>query len=324
MKLTIKESNKVVLEVNKGYSAEVYNALDSDFKSEWDNKVDANYLTDQVELWLYNTEELEREIYNTRRKPHSIAYAAMLDLFQDVVMRYSNRKIQVTSDMAKRWLTKNGLKYEEVLAPIVARIEEDRADNKKTESIIRENVDEVAVEELVLYITNDGDLYRQIITPTINNLKRKIKRGVYDDSLALKAWMNVADAGVQKYDEEFGSGRGSLKLCNKSTREAIASELKDYYEDDVFEDADVKESVKFKRSRKSRVTESDDVVDRRGFVSLVKLNNYGSYSVLNDGYFVIKILADDDSDAKRQFNDFLSTDWKADWKNGTLPKYYEE
>jgi hypothetical protein len=229
MKLTIKESNKVVLEVNKGYSAEVYNALDSDFKSEWDNKVDANYLTDQVELWLYNTEELEREIYNTRRKPHSIAYAAMLDLFQDVVMRYSNRKIQVTSDMAKRWLAKNGLKYEEVLAPIVARIEEDRADNRKTESFTREDVD-----------------------------------------------------------------------------------------------VDVKKSVRSKRSRKSRMTESDDVVDRRGFVSLVKLNNYGSYSVLNDGYFVIKILADDDSDAKRQFNDFLSTDWKSDWKNGTLPKYYDE
>lgn len=30
--------------------------------------------------------------------------------------------------------------------------------------------------ELFLYATNDGDLYRQIITPIINNMRKKLQR----------------------------------------------------------------------------------------------------------------------------------------------------
>lgn len=89
------------------------------------------------------------------------------------------------------------------------------------------------VDELVLYITNDGDLYRQMTTPIINNMKRKHKNGNYDDTLAVKAWMHLTDAGVKKYDKEFGSGKGSVAWLNKATREAIAEELKEYYEDEI-------------------------------------------------------------------------------------------
>lgn len=89
------------------------------------------------------------------------------------------------------------------------------------------------VNELVLYITNDGRLYKQMTTPIINNMKRKRKNGNYDDSLAVKGWQHLADEGVRRYDKEFGSGRGSLSMLNKATRMAIAEELKEYYEDEV-------------------------------------------------------------------------------------------
>lgn len=89
------------------------------------------------------------------------------------------------------------------------------------------------VDELVLYITNDGALYRQMTTPIIENMKRKRKSGKYDDTLAVKGWMHLADEGVRRYDKEFGSGRGSLTMLNKATREAIARELKEYYEDEI-------------------------------------------------------------------------------------------
>lgn len=72
-----------------------------------------------------------------------------------------------------------------------------------------------------------------------------------------------------------------------------------------------------------RIKESNDELARNGFVSLVKLRPYG-YSVLNDGYFVCRIAANDDNDAIRQFNDFIKTDWKSAWKSGTLPKYFGE
>ena len=98
----------------------------------------------------------------------------------------------------------------------------------------RGEVDKDAVRELVLVITNDGDLYRQMITPTINNMKRKAAKDKYDRDLAVKAWQYVADEGVRRYDKEFGSGRGSVAWLNVPTRKAIAEELRDYYEDEIF------------------------------------------------------------------------------------------
>lgn len=214
-KLHIKESRRLYTEVDKGYSRQVYQALDSDFQDDYNHKVDANYLSDQVELWLYNTQELYREIYNNRRKAYSVAYAAMLDLFQDVVNRY-DVKVRVTSEMAKQWLKKNGLDYKEVLAPVTARIEEDRAD-KKNESFRR--------------------------------------------------------------------------------------------------------TTSHKRSFKES---ADDEIARKGFVSLIKDTFNGGYIVLNDGYFVCKISAMNDADAEKQFYDFLKTDWRGAWKDGTLPRYFGE
>lgn len=89
------------------------------------------------------------------------------------------------------------------------------------------------VDEFVLYITNDGRLYEQVAKPIIKSMKRKRKNGNYDDSLAVKGWMHLADESVRRYDKEFGSGRGSLTMLNKATRMAIAEELKEYYEDIV-------------------------------------------------------------------------------------------
>lgn len=99
------------------------------------------------------------------------------------------------------------------------------------------------VTELVLYITNDSDLYHHKALPIIENLKRKVKRGSYNDDLAVKAWMYLADDGVRKYDREFGSGRGSLTLLNKPTREAIARELRDHYKEQVFADIEAAEDI---------------------------------------------------------------------------------
>jgi hypothetical protein len=90
------------------------------------------------------------------------------------------------------------------------------------------------VDELVLYITNDGDLYRSRALPIINNLKKKYAKGTYDNDLAVKAFMYLADDGVRKYDKEYGSGQGKLFL-DKATREEIARQLRDYYEEQIME-----------------------------------------------------------------------------------------
>ena len=103
-------------------------------------------------------------------------------------------------------------------------------------------VDKDAVRELVLYITNDASLYPQV-QAIVKNMKQKIKRGKYDDELAVKAWQYLADAGVAKYDKEFGSGGGTKAMLNKATREQIARELRDEYADMVNEDVEASEGL---------------------------------------------------------------------------------
>ena len=87
-------------------------------------------------------------------------------------------------------------------------------------------VDTEAVRELVLFIENDGNLYRQMIQPTIKNLQRKVQRGVFDSELSVRAWQHIADEGVRRYDREFGSGRGSMTMpCSmfRNTRTSPAA-----------------------------------------------------------------------------------------------------
>lgn len=95
------------------------------------------------------------------------------------------------------------------------------------------------VDELYLYISNDGQLYRQHTTPIINNLKKKYAKGQYDPDLAVKAFMYLVDAGVRKYDKEFGSGQGKLFL-DKATRTEIAKALLDRYTENIQECKDLK------------------------------------------------------------------------------------
>ena len=121
-------------EANKGYSSKVYDALQADF-ADSDGKVDPVYLSDQVELWLMNTRKLYDQMFNNRRKSYSVAYEAMLDLFQDIADRYDTG-VRVTSEMAKRWLSKNGMDYKEVLKPVIARVEEEK-EERRNESVSR-------------------------------------------------------------------------------------------------------------------------------------------------------------------------------------------
>ena len=128
---------KPVTEANKGYSSAVYQALDDTYVSEWDGKVDPDFIADNVELFIWNTKEYYNEIFNTRRPAHSVAYSGLLGLFQLNVTDY-DVNVRITSEMVKQWLKKHGLDYVKLLKPIVDKIEEERAERKaesKKESV---------------------------------------------------------------------------------------------------------------------------------------------------------------------------------------------
>lgn len=84
-------------------------------------------------------------------------------------------------------------------------------------------VDEDAATELSLYIDNDSHMYERQ-KAFVNNVKRKIKSGKYDPSLAPKLWSVYVEEGAKRYMKEIaGSGKVS-DVFNKATRNYLAEE----------------------------------------------------------------------------------------------------
>lgn len=114
--------------------------------------------------------------------------------------------------------------------------------NANIDEAYREPVDDLAVSELVLYIKNDSQIYNTCTMAVVKNLARKKSKGVYDKDLAVKAFEYVAKVGANKYTKEFGG------TFNPATRNAVAKELLNKYEDYIEELANkkkVKESIDY-------------------------------------------------------------------------------
>lgn len=86
--------------------------------------------------------------------------------------------------------------------------------------------DVVAVRELVLFIDNDGDLYRQMAEPIHKNLINKLAGEKYNRQLAHKAFLNLASEGAKRYCKQFCS-RGAVwhEMFPMDVRRAAAEDL---------------------------------------------------------------------------------------------------
>ena len=203
---------------------------DDEISSEWsdDSIVDTSKIYDSITYWQQNADELAawtvdemedelRGIYKSDPMPTTdggeISIRELAKLYTDAAHRLAR---ELKSDIE----SSDDIKCAEEFTSLRDR-DITSADD---------------VTELVLYITNDADLYHQRAVPMIENLKKKVKKGTYDRELAVKLWQYLADDGVRKYDKEFGSKRGSLTLLNKATRQEIARQLRDYYEEQIMWD----------------------------------------------------------------------------------------
>ena len=93
---------------------------------------------------------------------------------------------------------------------------------------ITEAQDSDAVNELDLFIMNDEDLYRKRFMPIITNIKRKMKRGIYDHEKVIKLWMYLVDDAAVKYVQEFGTPDQDVKdMFPKETRLQVAQVIAD-------------------------------------------------------------------------------------------------
>ena len=62
-----------------------------------------------------------------------------------------------------------------------------------------------AVHEIVLFIENDGNLYRQMYTPIVVNYAKKVIAKTYNHEKAVKGVINLVDEGIRRYRKEFGA-----------------------------------------------------------------------------------------------------------------------
>jgi len=98
----------------------------------------------------------------------------------------------------------------------------------RASQFINENIDSSAVNELDSYIMNNEDLYRRRFMPIISNIRRKLKKNVYDHEKAQKLWMYLIDDAAKEYIKEFGSQQDDVTdMFPKETREQVARIISD-------------------------------------------------------------------------------------------------
>ena len=98
----------------------------------------------------------------------------------------------------------------------------------RASQFISENIDSSAVNELDSYIMNNEELYRRRFMPIISNIKRKLKRNVYDHEKAQKLWMYLIDDAAKQYVKEFGSQQDDvMDMFPKETRQQVARIISD-------------------------------------------------------------------------------------------------
>lgn len=154
------------------------------------------------------------------------------------------------------------------------------------------------VRELVLYTTNDGDLYRQQVQPILANLRKKIKKGTYQPELALKLWMYLADSGAKKYAQEHGSpGFPWHKMFPTSVRRQVAKELQDSYEEELTMQEAAVTKPPMKNTKTEQRNRFDDLDDDDDFLD----SDMGDDEFMDDD--VADVSLDDDFDEEKYMDD---------------------
>jgi hypothetical protein len=85
--------------------------------------------------------------------------------------------------------------------------------------------------ELELFAINDRKTYMESLTPIMDNMDKKRRKGIFDQEKAVKAFMYSAEFAARRYCAEFGGVWN--KLFNAATRRLVAELFLDNYLADV-------------------------------------------------------------------------------------------
>ena len=104
----------------------------------------------------------------------------------------------------------------------------------RASQFINEAMDSDAVNELDSFIQNDENLYRRRFMPIISNIKRKMKRNVYDHEKVIKLWMYLVDDAAKEYVKQHGSIDQDVKdMFPRETRLQVAQIIADREKENI-------------------------------------------------------------------------------------------
>ncbi len=92
------------------------------------------------------------------------------------------------------------------------------------------HVNKVIARELSLFISNDGQLYRQMTKLIILALARRHINKTYNADMAVRAWENLVVEGIRRYSKQHGK-----ITANPATRNAAAKDLQQEWQGELNE-----------------------------------------------------------------------------------------
>ena len=99
---------------------------------------------------------------------------------------------------------------------------------------MKKQVNNEMVDELTLYVNNTRNIYENIRL-VCKSLARKKRKGIYNEQKAVKAFYNLVNLALKQYYIEFGGAYAWYLLANTATRQAVAKELLETYQEDIEE-----------------------------------------------------------------------------------------
>jgi hypothetical protein len=92
----------------------------------------------------------------------------------------------------------------------------------------KEEPNEIAVRELLLFTENDGELYRQMRLPLLKRLEYSKRKGVYNKERAIQWFLNVINVSAKKYNKEFASPND--KIFTMADKREVARQMTEKFE----------------------------------------------------------------------------------------------
>lgn len=135
--------------------------------------------------------------------------------------------------------------------------------------INRANVDDVAADEISLYVLNDGDFYRRVIIPNSDNIVRRMLRNDFEKNYLFtkKTFLDhIGKEAIDCYEKEFGTPSNPMRI-NPDTRRAIAQQVAEKIYDQAREEVRYKNDPKLKFLIEKKTGEREEYLESKNNIA---------------------------------------------------------